>query len=314
MRFAVGVASAVLIVLVVVFLIVFLSGCFRAAPGPSADGSASQPPFSSPLPTAAPTATPAPTWEEIRAAELERYVRDYGNCPDEDAIAARLRTMVIDPAQKMVAFTFDDGPRSGITSQVLDIDEENGIRVTFFIKGANIAGHEEELMRMLSLGCEIGNHTWNHTNIEEVSVEEMRNEIGSVNDALRDRFDYTVKLFRPPYIKYGQPGDETRTALVSMMREWDMAVINHTRSTHDTHANYNAEMIYSRGVMETDELGKGLSGAIILCHDKQQKTVDAFRRIVPELLSRGYQFVTVSELLHYSEDGFRAGAIYSSAN
>jgi len=169
-------------------------------------------------------------------------------------------------------------------------------------------------MRMLSLGCEIGNHTWMHTNIEELSAEEMREEIGKVNDALRDRFGYTCRLFRPPYIKYGEKGDATRTALVALMEEWDMAVINHTRSTHDTHSDYTADMIYERGVLETDELGKGLSGSIILCHDKQQKTVDAFRRIVPELLSRGYQFVTVSELLHYSEDGFHAGWIYSSAN
>ena len=69
-----------------------------------------------------------------------------------------------------------------------------------------------------------------------------------------------------------------------------------------------------RGVQETDELGKGLDGSIILCHDKQKKTADAFAMIMPELLERGYQLVTVSELLHCSEDGFHAGWIYSSAN
>lgn len=311
MRFAVGVASAVLIVLLVAFLIAFLSGCFRSAP-PSESAEPEPVETAAPTPTPEPSPTPEATWEEARLIEIERYVRAYGNCPDEAAVQARMATMAIDPERKMIAFTFDDGPRTGITEQILDIVEENGIRVTFFIKGANIAGHEEQLMRMLSLGCEIGNHTWNHTDIETLSAADMRTEIGSVNDAIRDRFGYSIKLFRPPYIRYGDPGDETRTALVSLMQEWDMAVINHTRSTHDTHNNYTADMIYSRGVEEFDELGKGLPRAIILCHDKQQKTVDAFRRIVPELLSRGYQFVTVSELLHYSSGGFRAGAIYSS--
>ena len=313
MRFALGVTVAVLLIVVIVLLIAVLGGCF----GPKERPVVADPTDAveaTETPTSLPTPTPEPTWEDTRMAQIERYVRAYGNCETEDAIAARMQTMIIDPEQKMVAFTFDDGPRTGITDQILDIVEENGIRVTFFIKGDNIASHEEELMRMLSLGCEIGNHTWMHTDIEELTADEMREEIGKVNDAIYDRFGYTIKLFRPPYIKYGDKGDATRTALVALMEEWDMAVINHTRSTHDTHSDYTADMIYERGVLETDELGKGLNGSIILCHDKQQKTVDAFKRIVPELLKQGYQFVTVSELLHYSKDGFHAGWIYSSAN
>ena len=313
LRFAVGVAFIALIVMLLVFLIAAISGCFRSAPEPAVEE-----PAETPLPTAAPTPSPSPTpepsWEELRLSEIERYVRAYGNCADEAAVEARMATMEIEPEGKMVAFTFDDGPRTGITSQVLDICEEYGVRATFFIKGDNIASHEEELMRMLSLGCEIGNHTWMHTNVEELSASEMREEIGSVNDAIRDRFGYSIRLFRPPYIKYGDKGSETRNTLVALMEEWNMAIVNHTRSTHDTYASYTAEKIYNRGVLETDELGKKLDGSIILCHDKQQKTVDAFRKIVPELLSRGYQLVTVSELLHYSDDGFHAGWIYSSAN
>ncbi len=313
LRFAVGVAFIALIVMLLVFLIAAISGCFRSAPEPVPEE-----PADTPLPTAAPTPSPSPTpepsWEETRSSEIEQYVRAYGNCPDEAAVEARMATMTIDPDGKMVAFTFDDGPRTGITSQVLDICEEYGVRATFFIKGDNIASHEEELMRMLSLGCEIGNHTWMHTNVEELSASEMREEIGSVNDAIRDRFGYSIRLFRPPYIKYGDKGSDTRNTLVALMEEWNMAIVNHTRSTHDTYASYTADKIYNRGVLETDELGKKLDGSIILCHDKQQKTVDAFARIVPELLSRGYQFVTVSELLHYSDDGFHAGWIYSSAN
>ena len=312
LRFAVGIALIILILLICIVMIAAIAGCFDA-PDPVAEA-----PAETPAPTAAPTSspspTPEPTWEEQRLSSIEHYVRAYGNCPDEAAVSARMATMAIDPQQKMVAFTFDDGPRTGITNQILDIAEEYGVRVTFFIKGDNIASHEEELMRMLSLGCEIGNHTWMHTNVEELSASEMRDEIGKVNDAIRDRFGYPICLFRPPYIKYGDKGSDTRNTLVSLMEEWNMAIINHTRSTHDTYDSYNAERIYQRGVLETDELGKRLDGSIILCHDKQQKTVDAFKKIVPELLSRGYQFVTVSELLHFSDDGFHAGWIYSSAN
>ena len=311
LRFAVGVALMALVLLICIVVIAAIAGCFTA-PEPVVEA-----PEETPAPTEAPTAspspTPEPTWEEQRLSSIEHYVRAYGNCPDEAAVEARMATMAIDPERKMVAFTFDDGPRTGITTQILDTVEQYGVRVTFFIKGDNIASHEEELMRMLSLGCEIGNHTWMHTNIEELSASEMREEIGKVNDAIRNRFGYSIRLFRPPYIKYGDKGSETRNSLVALMEEWNMAIINHTRSTHDTYSSYNAEKIYNRAVLETDELGKGLDGSIILCHDKQQKTVDAFKMIVPALLERGYQFVTVSELLHYSDDGFHAGWVYSSA-
>lgn len=317
LRFAVGVALIVLIALLSAFLIAAVSGCFRSSQTPVIAAPPETPDVTA-APTAPPTPSPSPTlepsWEEQRLSEIERYVRAYGNCPDEAAVEARMATMTIDPEGKMVAFTFDDGPRDRITDLVLDVCEQYGVRATFFINGENIAAHEEQLMRMLSLGCEIGNHTWEHTNVEELSPEEMREEIGSVNEAICSRFGYTIRLFRPPYIKYGDKDSETRNTLIALMNEWDMAVINHTRSTHDTYDNYTAEKIYRRGVAETDDSNKPLSGAIVLCHDKAKKTAEAFARIVPELLSRGYQLVTVSELLHYSDDGFHAGWIYSSAN
>ncbi|MBR4906129.1 MAG: polysaccharide deacetylase family protein [Clostridia bacterium] len=318
LRFAVGVALIVLIVLLLAFLIAAVSGCFRSAPAPSSEATAAPTAASTPVQTPSlmpsPSPTPEPSWEERRLIEIEHYVRAYGNCPDEAAVEARMATMAIDPDSKMVAFTFDDGPRDRITDYVLDVCEQYGVRATFFINGENIDAHEEQLMRMLSLGCEIGNHTWEHTNVEELSAEEMRREIGSVNEAVFNRFGYTIHLFRPPYIKYGGKGSETRNTLIALMNEWDMAVVNHTRSTHDTYDSYTAEKIYRRGVAETDESNKPLSGAIVLCHDKAKKTAEAFGKIVPELLSRGYQLVTVSELLHYSDDGFHAGWIYSSAN
>ena len=129
-----------------------------------------------------------------------------------------------------------------------------------------------------------------------------------------EQYGYAVHLFRPPYIKYGDKGSDTRETLVALMREWDMAIVNHTRSTHDTYDTYTADRIYERCTLETDELGKGLDGSILLCHDKSARTAEAFARAVPELLERGYQLVTVSELLHCSEDGFHVGAIYASAN
>ena len=311
--------AAVAILLALIAILLLRSCVCRPAPEAepvSAEVSPTPVPSAAPTPlqTIAPSATPEPSWDEQRLSEIEAYVRAYGDCPDEDAIMARMSTMVIDPEAKMVAFTFDDGPNTTYTDPILDVCEQYSARVTFFLIGKNIQKGDQQIKRMLSLGCEIGNHTWRHTNIEELTADEMREAIGSVNDAIYERYGYKIRLFRPPYIKYGKKGDATRTALVALMQEWDMAIVNHTRSTHDTYDSYTADKIYERAVLEVDELKKGLDGSILLCHDKSKKTADAFARIVPELQSRGYQFVTVSELLHLSPDGFSAGFIYSSAN
>lgn len=268
--------------------------------------------------TAEPYITPEPlisdAWYRERTERIERYVRAYSGLTDERAIAERVGKMQIDPQQKRVAFTFDDGPRDEITDAVLDVCEQYNVRVTFFIKGANIKTHDAELKRMLSLGCEIGNHTWDHVDLEKSTAEEMWSQIGRVSDTIEQLYGYRIRLFRPPYIRYGKKDSDTRNTLTEIMQRYEMAVINHTRSTHDTHADYTEEMIYQRCVDPTDESGHALHNSIILCHDKTMSTVNAFRRAVPELLTQGYQLVTVSELLNCSDDGFHVGWIYSKAD
>lgn len=274
-----------------------------------------------PTATAAPTASPVPTatppiadaWYTERTEAIERYVRAYSGLTDENEIQARVAGMAIDPTQKMVAFTFDDGPRDELTDAVLDVCEQYNVRVTFFIKGDYIAGHEAQLKRMLALGCEIGNHTWDHTDVETLTAEEMRQQIESVNNKLIELFGYAPKSFRPPYISYGAKGSDTRNTLIAIMQANGMAVINHTRSTHDTYDEYTADMIYERMIAPSDE-GHALHYSIILCHDKTNKTINAFRRAVPVLLEQGYQLVTVYEMLSCSPDGFHAGWIYSKAD
>ena len=253
-------------------------------------------------------------WYLDRNVELESYVRQYGNYNTEDEIQQKVASMYIDPQKKKVAFTFDDGPRDELTDSVLDICEKYNVRVTFFIKGAYINGHEAQLKRMLSLGCEIGNHTWDHVDIEKLTADEIHYQIESVNNQIYSLLGYQMHSFRPPYISYGKKGSETRETLVSIMKQYNMAVINHTRSTHDTYDDYTEDMIYERCVESFDESGHGLHNSIILCHDKTWKTVHAFERAVTALLDQDYQLVTVYELLNCSPDGFHAGWIYSKAD
>lgn len=282
----------------------------------STENLASPPPFTPEPATQA--ASPTPTIDEDRYRErcdqLYHYLDMYGNFENPEDIAQKLSSWQIDKNRKMVALTFDDGPSPTYTAMVLDILERYNVRATFFIQGSHISGNEELLQRALALGCEIGNHTMNHEDLEEISDDEMRNAVSSVNDLMQEKFGYTLTLLRPPYISFGKKGSEKRAAFVQMLKDFDMACINHTRSSHDTYADYTAEMISERMLQSKDELGHGIDNSIFLFHDKSQKTVDALPRIIEGLLADEYQLVTVSELLNCSEEGLHSGWIYSKAD
>ena len=272
-------------------------------------------------PTPAPTpvpATPPPAiqagWYEARTAQLYKNLTAYGNYPDAAAVYQALTEMQIDPNGKMLALTFDDGPYPPITGQILDVLEENHARATFFVKGAYIDANQDLIRRELGLGCEIGNHTMNHDDLEKLSAADRRATVGELNDKMYQLFDYRVHLLRPPYISYGKKGSDTRNDIVAMAKEYQLAIINHTRSSHDSHDDYTTQMMVDRILAEKDELGHGLNGSILLFHDKYQKTVEAIKVIIPALQQQGYQLVTVSELLSCSREGLNYGWIYSKAD
>ena len=272
-------------------------------------------------PTPAPTAVPATPpltiqedWYKERTEQLYQNLTKFGNYPDAAAIYTALEGMQIDPNGKMLALTFDDGPYSPITEQILDVLEANHARATFFIKGAYVDMHPDLVARELGLGCELGNHTMNHDDLEKLSPAERRTSVGGVNDKIYDLFGYRIHLLRPPYISYGKKGSDTRADIVAMAKEYELAIVNHTRSSHDSHDDYTKDMIIERATAAKDELGRGLDGSILLFHDKYQKTVEAMKVILPALQQQGYQLVTVSELLNCSNEGLHYGWIYSKAD
>ena len=83
----------------------------------------------------------------------------------------------IDPTKPMLALTFDDGPYGPVTLRILDALEAVGGRATFFIVGSRIDGREETVKRIAASGCELGNHTYDHTTLRGLSVSEIQNQL-----------------------------------------------------------------------------------------------------------------------------------------
>ncbi len=180
----------------------------------------------------------------------------------------------------MVALTFDDGPDSNTTPQALDILAKYKIKATFFVQGKNIAGNEAILKRMQAEGHEVGNHSWNHPVLTQLSLEDAKKQITDTESAITSVLGKSTKLMRPPY---GAISDDIRNSLDLSFIMWDVDSL-------DWKSKNEAAILTQVQRQTTD-------GSIILIHDIHQTSVNSLPKVIEYLQGQGYSFVTVSELL-----------------
>lgn len=197
---------------------------------------------------------------------------------------------------KLVCFTFDDGPYAPVTNKILDTLEKYNGRATFFVVGDRADTYSDEIIRASKMGCEIGTHTYSHVNLNSLSVPEMQEEIKKSCDAISKYTGKKVKVLRPPE---GAANDTVKANVGMPMvlwsvdsRDWDYR---------------NADKDYQT-VMDNV-----FDGSIVLMHDLYPATADAVARIIPELAKQGYKFVTFSELMKIRGVDVEPGEKYFSA-
>lgn len=201
--------------------------------------------------------------------------------------------------EKLAALTFDDGPNTTTTADMLDMLKKHGVSASFFVCGDNITPETEKVMRRAAeMGCEIQNHSRTHSVMSEMTAEEIAEEIRFTSDKIEAAVGKRPKFFRPPYIAYNQ----------LMFDTIDLTFI----------CGYGAEDWLDevspeercRRIME-----QVCDGAVILLHDMEGnfRTVEAVDMIIPKMKAEGYRFVTVSQL--FAEKGItpKRGTIYSNA-
>lgn len=259
---------------------------------------APQTPTPSPVPTPEPTPEPPipDAWYLERCDLLRKNLARFGNYADEAEVEAAVAAMAIDPARKMVALTFDDGPNPSTTRRILQTLSAYGGRATFFLLGERIEQSQSVIQELLAAGCELGNHTWSHTNLTKVSPGKVNTAVSRVNERVEELFDYRLRLLRPPF---GEMDNEVRY----LARTLDMAIVRWNVDTLDW-SSRDPDKIFANATTDIK------NGDIILFHDIYDTTADAIERVVPELVAQGFQLVTVSELLQCSDGGLTYGEAY----
>lgn len=200
--------------------------------------------------------------------------------------------MAIDKNKKMIALTYDDGP-SIYTPIVLKALEKYKVHVTFFVVGNRVEQYADSLRREVELGCEIGNHTYEHTILSKASAKQVQTAMAKTNQAVKKQAGVDIRTMRPPGGGYNST---VRSAVGLPLIMWSIDTLDwKTRSTSAT----------IQCVMQ-----KAYDGAVVLMHDLHKPTANAADTIFKQLKAKGYQLVTVSEMAAY-RGGMKAGQVYS---
>jgi len=184
----------------------------------------------------------------------------------------------------VIALTFDDGPTSALTPQLLDILKAHGARATLFVIGKRADQSPELLQRAVAEGNEIGNHTWSHANLTKISTQEMRAEVQDAADAIFKATGKRPELVRPPYL--GIDGD----VIQFLHGELGLKIISCNIDSLDWRDHNSAKTT-------ENIVTKAAPGAIVLCHETEPSTLAALPGILDALKAKGYEFVTVSEMI-----------------
>ena len=222
--------------------------------------------------------------------------KERGNEPREGNSALPEKDERAD--KPLIALTFDDGPEEGVTDIILDELKKNNAHATFFVVGKNVERFPNLLKREVAEGHEIGNHTYSHpTTLTHLSSADIEQQIE--NNA---KIVESVLGFRPATVRV--PGGSLNKKVISVLEAYP--IINWTIDTRDWKTHSAPSTI--REVKQN-----AADGGIVLMHDIRPSTAEAVKTIIPELKSKGFELVTVSEMFKIKNINLNKGVEYHRA-
>ena len=197
----------------------------------------------------------------------------------------------LDPGSPYVALTYDDGPNDPDTLKLIDVLARHDAKATFFLLGRFVAQKPDIARALVSAGHVVGNHSWDHPRLIFASNAGLLRQLQQTQSAIFDACGVMPTLFRPPF-------GGRRPGTLSAVRRFGLEPIMWNVTCHDWKATS-----VDRVVAHAQRQIRG--GDVILMHDGDRRamgadrthTVEATERVVAHCKSKGYQFVTIPEMM-----------------
>ena len=199
-----------------------------------------------------------------------------------------------DKSKKTIALTFDDGPNGKYTKKIVDVLKDNKAKATFFMVGNKMNSYKDTLLYVYENGFEIGSHTYSHINMKKETIGKVKDEIKKTRNIYNKITGSNLTLVRPPYGAYNE----------NVLKNISYPLITWNIDTNDWRyhdVSYIVEHIMSNAS----------DGSIILMHDAYETSLEALKVVLPKLYAKGYQVVTVSDLVAIKGAKLENNHVYS---
>ena len=189
----------------------------------------------------------------------------------------------VERADNKIAVTFDVAWENSNTDELLDILSDYDAKATFFITGDWCDRYPDDVKKFADAGHEIENHSDQHPHVEGINVNDLINDTRECSRKIKMLTGKEPVLYRAPY---GEYDDSLLTTLEGMglkTIQWDVDSVDWNKPT--------AEQIIKKVLDNTK------SGSILLFHNDLQNTTEALPNVLKGLKEKGFEFVTVDELI-----------------
>ncbi|HKW56868.1 MAG TPA: glycosyltransferase [Candidatus Acidoferrum sp.] len=202
-------------------------------------------------------------------------------------------------SEKKLVLSFDDGPDPRWTPKILDVLKEKHAPAVFFVVGVEADQHPEILKREYAEGNEIGNHTFTHPQFDLISHTELKWQLNLTQRLIESTLGVKSILFRPPYGIDHQPGYAEEVAQLPFAQDMGYLIVGQRIDPDDWNTPDGKNQAPAATIAQ-NVLRQVNKGNIILLHDgggERAQTVAALPQIIDDLRERGYEFVSVADLI-----------------
>jgi peptidoglycan/xylan/chitin deacetylase (PgdA/CDA1 family) len=185
--------------------------------------------------------------------------------------------------RNLVALSYDDGPHPRITPQLLELLQRKNVKATFYLLGQMVKEYPKVARQVAEAGHEVAAHSYDHKQFTKLSESGLQRQLQLTHDLITSATGVAPTTLRPPY-------GATNSRVNAACEEMGYKVVLWDVDTNDWRKRTSQQMI-------AEILKTARDGSIILMHDRYQTTLDTTEAVIDALRAKGYEFVTVAELL-----------------
>lgn len=182
---------------------------------------------------------------------------------------------------KKICLTFDEGYENGYTPQILDTLKEKKVKAIFFVTYDFASQNPDLVKRMIAEGHIVGNHSYRHYSMDEVSDDVAKEEVTYLHKYIKDKFNYTMSYFRFPKGEFSERSLQIVKDLGYKSVFWSFA-----------YADWDPDNQTEENQAFTHICESTHPGAILLLHAVSKTNADILGKVIDDITKQGYTFTT----------------------